>query len=216
VGIPSVSVIVGVDAQRRLAELGVEGDALLEAAQRGLAAAESFTSNHPSIAPGFMAWAETICALREALLPKNWERVDDGNLPLTVNASGTVAITVATGDEETGREAGNPCTKSKKGPRVASAVAANQMQLFPVPVNLANTPATGRVTWLLLIHRDYGARELRAELSRPIAMGDDDRVDGWAERILLGAVPFDDTIPFEPTPNVPQGPDIDVEIKRRA
>jgi hypothetical protein len=208
--------VVGVDARRRLAELGVESKALLDAAGRGLAAAASFTPNHPAIAAGFMAWAETICALRDALLPLDWERVDEGNLPLTVNFEGTVAITVATGDEDTGRESGSPCTKSKKGPRVARAIAANQLQLFPIPVKLPQTESAGRATWLLLIHRDYIARELRAELSRPIAMGEDGRVDAWAERIILDAVPFDESFSFEPAPDAPQGPDVDVEIKRRA
>lgn len=206
----------GTDARRRLEELDLETEWLLEAARRGMAAAASCTANHPAVLSGILGWGETICALRDRLLPEGWRRLDEGNLPLTVNEAGTIALTVATGDEETGRPDGNPCTKSKKGPRVASAVANNQLQLFPVAVHLRPDDATGRVTWLLLIHRDRAARELRAELSRPVSMGEDGRVAAWSERIMLGAVPYDDPVIVDPASPKNSGSDIVVEIKRRA
>lgn len=206
----------GTDARRRLAELGLESEWLLESARRGMAAAAGCTPNHPAVLSGILAWGETICALRDQLLPRGWQRLDEGNLPLAVNEAETIALTVATGDEDTGRPEGNPCTKSKKGPRVASAVAKNQLQLFPVPVHLRPNETTSRATWLLLIHRDRLMRELRTELSRPVSMGEDGRVDAWSERILLGAVPFDDQVNVDPaSPNEPS-PDIVIEIKRRA
>jgi hypothetical protein len=206
----------GTDARRRLAELGLQSEWLLEAARRGMAAAAGCTPNHPAVLSGILGWGETICALRDQLLPQRWRRLDEGNLPLTVNEAETVALTVATGDEETGRAEGNPCTKSKKGPRVASAVANNQLQLFPVAVHLRPDAPTGRATWLLLIHRDRAARELRTELSRPVSMDEDGRVDAWSERIILGAVPFDDQVIVDPAAPNDSSPDIVVEIKRRA
>lgn len=206
----------GTDARRRLAELGLELQWLLDSARRGMAAAASCTPNHPAVLSGILGWGETICALRDYLLPQRWRRLDEGNLPLAVNEAETVALTVATGDEDTGRPEGNPCTKSKKGPRVASAVANNQLQLFPVPVHLRPEEATGRATWLLLIHRDQAARELRTELSRPVSMGEDGRVDAWSERIILGVVPFDDQVIVDPASPNDSSPDIVVEIKRRA
>ena len=144
-------------------------------------------------------------------------RLGEGNLPWTVNADGTIAVAVATGDEDTGREHGSPCTKSKKGPRVAEAVEANQLELFPKGVSLPVTTPPGRTTWLLLIHRDASVGELRVELSRPVNMGEDNRVDGWSERIILDSTPFDRDLDLEPlAPVSPAGPDINVEIKRRA
>lgn len=207
---------IGTDARRRLGELGLDVELLLEGARRGMAAAAGCTANHPAVLSGILAWGETICALRDSLLSRGWQRLDEGNLPLVVNRAKSLALTVATGDEETGRPQGNPCTKSKKGPRVANAVANNQLQLFPVPVHLRPDEATGRITWLLLIHRDRGARELRTELSRPVSMGEDGRVDAWSERIILGAVPFDDPVRVAPKSPNDTGPEIDVEIKRRA
>lgn len=209
-------VITDTDARRRLGELGLDADLLLEGARRGMAAAAGCTANHPAVLSGILAWGETICALRDGLLSQGWQRLDEGNLPLVVNRTKSMALTVATGDEDTGRPQGNPCTKSKKGPRVANAVANNQLQLFPVPVHLRPDEATGRITWLLLIHRDRGTRELRTELSRPVSMGEDGRVDAWSERIILGAVPFDDPVRVDPKSPEDLGPEIDVEIKRRA
>jgi hypothetical protein len=207
---------IGTKARRRLAELGLESEWLLDSARRGMAAAAGCTPNHPAVLLGILGWGETICALRDHLVPRGWQRLDEGNLPLAVNEAKTVALTVATGDEDTGRPDGNPCTKFKKGPRVASAVANNQLQLFPVPVHMRPDEATGRATWLLLIHRDRVVRELRTELSRPVSMGEDGRVDAWSERILMGAVPFDDQVIVEPTSPNDSSPDIVVEIKRRA
>jgi len=38
---------------------------------------------------GLFAWGETICALRERLIPLGWERQDEQNWPLVVNRDGT-------------------------------------------------------------------------------------------------------------------------------
>jgi hypothetical protein len=39
-------------------------------------------------------------SLRDLLAPK-WERSNEGNLPFTVNEAKTIALSVATGDEQT-------------------------------------------------------------------------------------------------------------------
>ncbi len=124
-----------------------------------------------------------------------------------------------TGNEDTGRKDKDPLTASAKGPRTISAIVANQnLPLFPEMLPSAESlKATGRATWLLLVYRDSDAREMRCELSRPIGMDSEDRVDGWAERIILSPRTFDgieDTLVGGG--NGPQSPEITVEIKRRA
>ncbi len=149
------------------------------------------------------------------MLPRGWKRVDEGNLPLTVNKAGTVAITVSTGDEDTGRVDGNPCTKSSKGPRTADAVADNNLRytLFG-DIRKVSSKVAGRLTYILLFHRDVEAREIRSELSSPVKINEDGRVDGWWDRIVLGSVPFGgDRVS---TADVPQTPIFDVEVKRRS
>jgi hypothetical protein len=204
---------------KRLADLGLEEPDLLQPAERGFSAWASCTANHPPAIPGLWAWGETVCALGERLIPLGWERRNESNWPLVINKSGTIALSVATGNEDTGRKDSDPLTASAKGPRTVNAIVANQRQLvFPEmlpPVESLNAP--GRATWLLLVYRDLDAREMRCELSRPISMDAEGRVDGWAERIILKPRPFDgigDVLAGGN--NGPQSPEIRVEIKRRA
>jgi len=54
---------------------------------------------------------------------------------------------------------------------------------------------------------------VRCELSLPVAIGTDMRVNQWQERIILLSIPLDGE-PVEVTP--PILPDIDVEVRRRS
>ena len=65
-------------------------------------------------------------------------------------------------------------------------------------------------TWILLAH--HARNELRAELSLPLAVGNDGRVSVWQERIILRAQPLDGE-PVVVTP--PSQPDIDVSVRRK-
>ena len=61
------------------------------------------------------------------------------------------------------------------------------------------------------------AREVRAELSQPISISDEGKVDRWKERIILSSTPFDDDLfSLIEGDNGPQTPEIDIEIKKRA
>jgi hypothetical protein len=210
------------EVRARLGQLGLTEALLQQAVQRGLAAFSSCTENHPRQSPGYYAWSDTVSGLREVLIPLGWHREDDKNLPYTVNESGTIWIIVATGDEFTGRPNEIPCTNSSKGSRTASAVANNQAQynLFPdtllTPEDLEKINGSmGRMTWLLLMHRDIQTQEVRCELSRPINMNAECQVSGWAERLILSPMPFLGAT-ADIAPDVPQSPEIDVRVKRRA
>jgi hypothetical protein len=196
----------------RLAQLGLSADALREAVEMGEAARNSCTANDPAITPGFLAWARTTRGLRELLAPEDWRRSNEGGLETTVAPDGNLALAVATGDDSTGRAGASPKTKYSKGPATVAAVEQNQLSLFESLEPIVPGPApTDRVTWLLLIAR--GGREVRCELSLPAAIGDDGRVEVWAERIILEPVSRDP----EPTVNpVDQEPEIVVEVSRRA
>jgi hypothetical protein len=171
---------------------------LLDAVELGFLAWLNCTENHPSSVPGIVAWGDTIRGLRESLLPLGWERCNDRNLPLTVNRQTMIAVTASSGDEFTGLEEMTPRTRNSKGPRTKEAVDSNCIQLglfsdMPVPPkDPKDLEAIDEwATWLLLTYRDLKAGYVRCELSRPVNMGIDGRVDGWAERIILGSIPFD-------------------------
>lgn len=133
------------DVRSRLADLGLEETSIAEVVRRGYGVFISATANDPPLFPGFAAWAQMVRALREYLLPQQWERSDENNYSLVINPAGTVAIAVATGDDATGTTNANPTTKSSKGPSTVEAVTSNQFQLSldfpPVPV-----PAPARPT----------------------------------------------------------------------
>lgn len=202
----------------RLSELGLRQETLREAVHHGQAAWASCTPNHPAPYPGISAWAETVNALRELLRPDGWTRSDSGNLPMTIDAAGRVSVVVSTGDENTGRPAVSPCTRSSKGPRTANAVTVNalQMTLFDIRLRPEDLDETnGRMTFILLFHRDIEANELRCELSRPIKMNEDGQVDGWAERIILPSTPLGGD-KAEVSTDVPQTPNVIIKVKRRS
>lgn len=200
----------------RLAALGLEEGPLRDIVKMGYVAFASCTPNDPPLFPGFSAWATMVRGLREYLLPA-WERSDENNYSLVINPAGTIAIAVATGDDATGRSSAVPTTKSSKGPSTAEAVTSNQMQIalpyeFPPIAARPEWSSEPRMTWILLVHR--APREVRCELSLPTSMGIDGRVDGWRERIILGAIPTDGDA-LEIAPPAPS-PDIIVDVKRRA
>jgi hypothetical protein len=210
------------EVRSRLDSLGLNEELLQQAIRRGLAAAHSCTEHHPRQSAGFYLWSEAIAALREANAPRGWHGEDDQNLPYAVNESRTIRIAVATGDEYTGLKDQTPCTNSKKGPRTVTAVASNKQQyeLWPgvelTPETLMNvTGSMGCTTWLLLIHRDIQAEEIRCELSRPVDMNAEGKVSRWVERIILSSTPFSGP-KSGIVPDVPKSPQIDMRIKRRA
>jgi hypothetical protein len=206
------------DSRDRLAELSLDALIFAQAIQRGQAIAAGYTPNHPAICRGISQWGEIVAAVREQLLPRGWTRMDEDNLPLTVNPTRTIALSVSTGDENTGIEDANPSTRSTKGPRTADAVIVNALQLNlfgNVPLKPEELKeSNGVMTWILLFHRDVTAQETRFELSRPVKMDSDGHVEVWVERIIFPALPFGTDGVLAPK-DAPLSPEIVPEVKRR-
>lgn len=201
----------------RLYELGLRQEHLREPVMQGMLLRSDCTDNDPPLFPGYSAWARTVRTLREKLIPLNWTRNDEGGYSLCVNPGGTLAIAVATGDENTGNPSEMPLTKSPKGPRTQLAIEINQQQGylfddFP-EVGSSELPNSDRTTWVLLQHYDQGRKEVRFELSLPMSYSG--KIDGWSERIIFGSLPFDKSLSI-PVPMLPNLPDIDVPLRRRA
>ncbi len=209
------------DVRSKLQELGLDEDVLRQIAYRALAARSQFTENHPPNGGGLFMWLEGVAAMRELLAPPplKWHPENINNLSLTVNEDNTFAIIVAAGDEGTGRENMDPCTNSKKGPNTRTAVEQNLFLwgMFPDEIKPEDIlkATSGRTTWLFLLHYDAINDEMRCELSQPVEMTEDDHVKGWSVRIILPPVSF--TGPTtDLSPDVPQSPEIDIKVKKRA
>jgi hypothetical protein len=211
---PAIIVFDPNEVHARLAVLGLNEGALVHAAQRWHLSWSSFTPNHPPIGIGISAWTEAVAALREQLLPQGWARSDEKNYALVVHPDGTMAINVATGDLGTGRVDAVPSNKAPKGVSTADAISVNLQQLeldLPMPDMPHVRGEEGPLTWFLLLHR--AINEIRCELSLPSAMSPDGRITRWQERIIISSIPLDGAEIDVP---VPQGPDLDIDVKRRA
>jgi len=207
-----------IDTPRRLKELRLTEDILLLAVQQGQAASANCTTNHPALYRGIVPWGETMRSLRESLIPESWKCLDENNQPYVVNKVGTLAITVATGDEDVGCKGKNPSTKSSKGPQTEIAIANNSLAntLYGDIRTPERKKVESRLTWVLLFYRDEEKSETRCELSLPSRMNSDKQIDEWTERIILRPIPFSGSsikISDEPAPQMPE---IKIDIKRRA
>jgi hypothetical protein len=199
----------------RLDQLEVNEAALREAVYQGHLQRTRLTLNHPTIYHGLNMWGEIVAALREQLRPFGWIRQEVGGYASTVHEEQGLAISVASGDEATGNPFGQPCNRSRKGRNTIEAIAANrQLELFDALPAETQEEADGKQTWFLIHHTDTVRGEIRLELSRPLNMDKKDgKISEWSERIILGSIPFDDDL-VEIYP--PNGPDIEINIRRKA
>lgn len=201
------------DVDAALARLGLTVAPLLKAVLAGHLARINCTENDAPNVPGIMQWNGTLRTLREELVLTAWTRCNAGGFARTISPTGSVAIAVASGNENTGIRKAIPTTRSAKGPNTAAAVQTNaaQLDLFAEVIPTEPLEEAERVTWFLLFHND--GSELRAELSLPVTMGEDDRIGLWRERIILPAQPLDTGFTL-PEPDF--GPDLDIDVQRRA
>jgi hypothetical protein len=202
------------DVGARLASMGLTDEPLAHSARRWYLSWVSFTANHPPFAIGIAAWTEAVAALREGLLPLGWTRSDEKNYALVIHPDGAMAINVASGDAGTGIPTASVSNRAPKGVSTPEAISINQVQLeldLPVPDMPHVRGDEGPLTWFLLLHRS--SDEVRCELSLPSQISADGRITRWQERIMLPSIPLDST---DVVPVTPQGPDLDIDVKRKA
>lgn len=201
------------DVAVRLAELGLKEELLYEALRQANLYRVRTTSHHPRLYRYQVMTAETIAALRDLLVPEGWQKLDEGQYELTLHPSGTMAIAVASGDDNVAQVERTPSNKSPKGRHTIAAVESNrQADMFAdlLPVKDLSTEVV-RDTWVLL-HR-VTKDGIHSELSRPTEISDDGMIAFWSERILLGTIELDgDPIQINP----PEQPDIDIFISKKS
>lgn len=201
------------DVLTRLAELGLKEELLLEALRQANLYRVRTTNHHPRLYRYQVMTAETIAALRDLMVPEGWQKLDEGQYELTVNPSGTMAIAVASGDDNVAQIERTPSNKSPKGRHTIAAIESNrQADMFPdlLPVKKKDFEVV-RDTWVLL-HR-VTKDGIHSELSRPTEISDDGMIAWWSERILLGKIELDGD-PVQIT--APDQPDIDIFISKKS
>ncbi|CAE6969238.1 hypothetical protein R69608_07188 [Paraburkholderia nemoris] len=200
------------DVEARLAELQLDRQVLIDAVLQAILYRARLTAHHPRLYRHSVLTNETVAALRDFLIPRGWEKQDEGNYELVVNPALNVAIAVASGDDATGLKDRTPSNKSEKGPRTVKAVDDNRTaDLFPETLPPVADEQRIPDTRILLHH--FNGDELRLELSRPNGYDSTQRfVTSWSERIVLGAIELDGDPTVLP---IPQSPDVDVVVSRK-
>jgi hypothetical protein len=202
----------------QLADVGVTEAQLLAALAAGVAVSATCTANHPPMAAGFYAWAETVVGLAEQLGPEGWTREDFKNFSTVVRGDGRVAIAVASADAGAGDLSLEVMTRSPKGVTTLQAITRNLLLPFDAAAEATNALTSDEIaagagdeqlrqTWFLLQNRRDGM--LHAELSLPQAMDERGFVLSWARRIPLAPLPLD-LVVFGDAPEPPVHPTVTV------
>lgn len=206
------------DVDQRLASLSLAREPLIEAINSAHLYRARLTPNHPRTFFGLEMWGWAVAELRNLLRPYGYVRSDRSTYEFTIHKELDVAIVVASGDAGTGETISIPTTRSPKGKNTVDAVEYNKQldlfsELIPASVEADSEEITGHDTWLLLHHTDIERKQIRIELSRPSEISSMGKIEGWSERLFIGAIDFDDP---EISIDGPSGPDIDFEVRRKA
>lgn len=194
--------------EARLTELGLTGEILTRAVERGDAEASMCTAHDPVTIPGSVRWGRTVRSMRDDLAPSGWTKSEDDGLATVVHPDRKLAIAVALGDEGTGVAEAEPKTKYQRGPASQTRVLFNaQLMLFDAPRYVR--PPSGMPTYFLLVRPAAG--KVAFELVLPAACDESGRFTAYAERIIFP--------PFERNPSprgrVEEPLTVDVQVTRR-
>ena len=210
------------DVDARLAELGngITRQVLKDVVFRATAAYAACTPHHPRNFAPISRWGNGTAALRDLLVPFSWTCADRNGQPLTVNPSGTLAITLSSADEHTGQDGEIQPRTSIKGSVTVEAVERNGFLFADME---ADAEAKARAeaefvksTWFLLMYTNLVTGQVQAELSHPTQTDDERRVIKWSERLLLDPTDFDVTPLTNTGYEGPDDGDITIEFMRRA
>jgi hypothetical protein len=160
------------------------------------------------------------------LRDEGWKTDDSGNYSTVVNENGTLAIAVATGDDNTGiytpdKPFASPGLKYPKGDMTRRAVERNSLNtyLFPDMAEDARAQqakldaADNRITWILLRRRDKDT--VYSELSLPWELSDAGHVLSWKRRIILEPLDVDPILEILADSGNDPGDVIEVPVQRR-
>ncbi len=176
-----------IEVAQALAAMGLTEEILHDAIEAGEIDRDACTANNPPTDAGGRSHGTTVRALRESLIPSGWAACNVRNFSTVVAPDVAMEIAVASGDDATGRPDRTPRTKNKKGELMSIGIERNihQLSLFELPPVARTNTRDARATLMLLRHRPAGSDVVRCELSVPMGMSDDDRVNEWGTRIIL-------------------------------
>jgi hypothetical protein len=200
------------NTKRRLSELGLTREQLIDVVKASVAGRGDCTDNDPPSAPGWSSWRYGIRRLREIFRREGWDKDDTGQLSTIANHERRIKIAVCNTDDGTAIEDRIPRNRSRKGvisERVTDRNATPYM--FPEMEEDAARNTSDYLTWYLCIYIEDD--RVRAELSCPSAF-EAGYFTRYSERIFI--LNGDDWkgLDFSER-NEDSGPDFDVEVRRK-
>jgi hypothetical protein len=197
-------------------QFGLEIPALSDLAAEIYSAFISTTALDPKGFNGTSAWAAGTRGFRARIIPLGWRPEDPKGQPRVVSRDGRIAVTVSSGNANTGNPTKDPMTRNDKGSQTAQSLSYNRAQgEFDFGDNV--TPIRNRIQdpseqtlWVLLYYIDVDAHEFRFEISRPTSQSESGHIVEWSERYILP--PFSLLPPNEVNRNDDTGPDIDFNV----
>jgi hypothetical protein len=200
------------DVNRRLKELGLTREQLIEVVKASVAGRGDCTDNDPPSAPGWNAWRYGIRRLREIFRREGWIKDDAGQFSTILNHGRRIKVTVCNTDDGTAIEGRLPRNRSRKGV-ISEQVTDINMKPFlfsEMAEDLANRPSK-YVTWYLCIYNEDD--RVRAELSLPSAFAGG-YFTGYSERIFILNEDEWKNLDFSQQDD-DSGPDIEISVRRK-
>lgn len=216
----------GVEAERRLVELGLKIEYVDDSVRAGADARSSKNDFEPQSAPGLKDWIARVGKLRERVVSdtESWCYADPRNVPLVYEPETQIALGVLLGDRNTGsvKPESGPRSKYPKGTVIAEATAdaAEQPEL---ELDLTQRSRRGYLdvstlpamnVWFLVTYPvEMGDKfVVHREVSLAAPIEPDSYITSWRERLLFSPLTFDPVV----MPSDPEEPEeIDVFVHAR-
>jgi|ETN07SMinimDraft_1059922.scaffolds.fasta_scaffold10409_2 hypothetical protein len=192
------------DVENELTSLGLSRDVFANAVKAGLFYVKRTTPFHPVTTSGSRFWEEVTAVIRRELVTADnskWTFEHFNGLSITKNSAEALSIVATSGNKYTGQidPERKVKTKNSKGPSTLEYVGRNG-DLFEADP-FSPKPHTNRKdineTWVFLYHIDRINKEVRSELSLPLAIHQSEgrlAIDEWEKRIVLPKISYSDTI----------------------
>lgn len=191
-----------------LAELGLTWPHLWQAIRDGEEQRQTATSHEPNPAGGLKDWIARVGTLRRTLAARDWQPINDYQIPLSISPDGATGVGVLLGDEKTGEgpaSRSGPRSRYPKGPKILEVAARNEQLSFDDEgideSKTADDQADGEADeqpeiWFLVTHRILLSHppapefpvHVHSELSLPGKSAGQDTptyIDKWLKRIPL-------------------------------
>ncbi|MGE0456239.1 MAG: hypothetical protein AB7O37_21045 [Vicinamibacteria bacterium] len=144
----------------------------------------------PSYTIGITAHGRGFVTLAERLVAAAWEKDETFGIARMVNPETGIAVALCSGDGDVGLASGRPRSKCPHGVGAATFVKHNEQMEIPFPGRPRTEAAPPCKTYWLMTHSN-GKDVLRAELSLPVGVDDENYFSIWHERVILDMPPVD-------------------------